>query len=107
MVMGRSRMDLWEESSNAEKKLQNEDKQSTRQCAWGLLRSLRMTAGLGVSKMSQVAVSSTDGREGLLEEEGSVTQGWKLLVWLCGRRRGHGVLPSKVAISANIGGEAG
>ena len=67
-----------------------------------------MTAGLGVSKkMSQVTGSSTDGREGLLEVEGSVTQGWKLFVWLCGGRRRYGVLPSKVAISANIGGEVG
>ena len=104
MVRGRSRMYLWEESSNAENKLQNGDKQSARQRAWGLLRSLRMTAGLGVLKMSRAARSSTGGREGLLEEEGSVTQGWELLAWLCGRRRGHGVLPSNVA---SIGGEAG
>lgn len=82
--------------------LQNEDKESTRQSAWGLLRLLRMTAGLGVSKkMSQETRSSTDGREGLL---GSVTQGWKLFVWLCGRR-GYSVVPSKVAISASIGRE--
>ena len=68
--------------------LQNEDKESTRQSAWGLLRSLRMTAGLGVSKkMSQATRSSTDGREGLLEVEGSVTQGWKLFVWLLWRKK--------------------
>lgn len=39
----------WEEDSNTKKEVQNEVKELIGQCAWWILRSFGMTAGLGDS----------------------------------------------------------
>ena len=73
--------------------------------AWGILRSLRMTAGCKEDKPGDRVFN--EWRGGLVHVDGNVTQGWRLLVWFWGIRRGCSVFPSKVPLSAKKGREAG